>query len=67
MLAPGGVFAGTDSIGRSRSFRLLHLRDTLVPVAPEGFAARIERLGLEEPRVDAASRSFRFRARKPAL
>jgi SAM-dependent methyltransferase len=66
VLAPGGVFAGTDSIGDSRSFRLLHLRDTLVPVAPGGLAARIERAGLIDPKVDAAKRSFRFRARKPA-
>jgi len=67
VLAPGGVFAGTDSIGGSPSFRLLHLRDTLVPVAPDGLAERIERAGLAEPRVDMARRSFRFRARKPAL
>jgi SAM-dependent methyltransferase len=66
VLAPGGVFAGTDSIGSSRSFRLLHLRDTLVPVAPHGLAGRIERAGLADPRVDAARRSFRFRARKPS-
>src|SRR5437588_1246207 len=65
VLAPGGVFAGTASIGDSRSFRLLHLRDTLVPVARGGLAARIESAGLVEPQVDAAKRSFRFRARKP--
>ena len=67
VLAPGGVFAGTDSIGGSRSFRLLHLRDTLVPVAPDGLAERIERKGLVEPHVDVARSSFRFRARKAWL
>jgi len=66
VLAPGGCFAGTDSIGDSRSFRLLHVRDTLVPVAPGGLAGRIERAGLVEPKVDAARRSFRFRGYKPA-
>jgi ubiquinone/menaquinone biosynthesis C-methylase UbiE len=65
VLEPGGLFAGTDSIGRSRSFRLLHLRDTLVPVAPESLAARLQAAGLIEPRVDVAQRSFRFSARKP--
>jgi SAM-dependent methyltransferase len=65
VLSAGGVFAGTDSIGVSRSFRLLHVRDTLVPVPPDGLAGRIEGAGLVEPRVDAAQRSFRFRAYKP--
>ena len=65
VLEPGGVFAGTDSIGRSRSFRLLHIRDTLVPVPPEGLARRLQAAGLNEPRVDVAARSFRFSARKP--
>ena len=65
VLSPRGVFAGTDSIGGSRSFRLLHLRDTLVAVAPDRLAERIERAGLVEPRVDVARSSFRFRARKP--
>jgi ubiquinone/menaquinone biosynthesis C-methylase UbiE len=34
VLRAGGTFAGTDSIGDGRAFRLLHVRDTLVPVAP---------------------------------
>jgi len=65
VLAPGGVFVGTDSLGTSRTFRLLHLRDTLVPVAPAGLPARLERAGLVEPRVDQAASSFRFRAYSP--
>jgi len=66
VLRPGGVFAGTDSVGTSRAFKLLHVRDTLVPVSPDGLASRLERAGLIEPRVKAAARSFRFSARKPS-
>jgi ubiquinone/menaquinone biosynthesis C-methylase UbiE len=65
VLRPGGVFAGTDSLGTGRAFKLLHVRDTLVPVAPEELPARLERAGLIEPRVETAGSSFRFRARKP--
>jgi SAM-dependent methyltransferase len=65
VLRPGGVFAGTDSLGTGRAFKLLHVRDTLVPVSPEELPARLEGAGLVEPSVDAGSRSFRFQARKP--
>ncbi len=65
VLRPGGVFAGTDSLGTGRAFKLLHVRDTLVPVAPDGLPARLEHAGLIEPRVERGGRSFRFRARKP--
>ncbi|HEY2767247.1 MAG TPA: class I SAM-dependent methyltransferase [Solirubrobacteraceae bacterium] len=65
VLRPGGVFAGTDSLGTGRAFKLLHVHDTLVPVAPDDLPARIERAGLVEPRVDRGGSSFRFRARKP--
>lgn len=63
VLRPGGVFAGTDSLGTGRAFRLLHVRDTLVPVAPDGLAARLEHAGLTEPFVERGGRSFRFRRR----
>jgi SAM-dependent methyltransferase len=65
VLAPGGVFAGTDSIGTGRGFRLLHIRDTLVPVPPQSLAGRIERAGLRDASVQAVRTSFRFRASKP--
>jgi ubiquinone/menaquinone biosynthesis C-methylase UbiE len=65
VLRPGGLLAGTDSLGTGRAFKLLHVRDTLVPVAPEELPARLERAGLVEPHVDAGGSSFRFRARKP--
>ena len=65
VLRPGGLIAGTDSLGTGRAFKLLHVRDTLVPVAPVELPARLERAGLAEPRVETAGGSFRFRARKP--
>jgi ubiquinone/menaquinone biosynthesis C-methylase UbiE len=68
VLRAGGVFAGTDSLGTGRTFKLLHVRDTLVPVAPDELPGRMERAGLIEPRVETAGSSFRFRARKaPAM
>ncbi len=65
VLRADGVFAGTDSLGTGRAFKLLHIRDTLVPVLPDELPARMERAGLIEPHVDSGNRSFRFRARKP--
>ena len=67
VLRPGGIFAGTDSLGTGRAFKLLHVHDTLVPVSPEGLPARLEHAGLIEPSVDTGGRSFRFHARKPLL
>jgi SAM-dependent methyltransferase len=64
VLRAGGVFAGTDSLGTSRAFKLLHVGDTLVPVSPDELPARLESVGLVDPHVDAGGRSFRFRARK---
>jgi SAM-dependent methyltransferase len=66
VLAPGGVFAGTDSLGTGLLFKAIHVGDTLVPVAPEGICARIEHAGLVEPRVELGGRSFCFRAHKPS-
>jgi SAM-dependent methyltransferase len=65
VLRPGGLFAGTDSLGEGLLFRLLHIRDTLVPVAPDGLADRLHAAGLAEPVVAESESSFRFRARKP--
>lgn len=61
VLRPGGTFAGTDSLP-SPLFRLIHAFDTLVPVDPHGFAARLEAAGFTGARVDVRSRAFRFRA-----
>jgi ubiquinone/menaquinone biosynthesis C-methylase UbiE len=66
VLRDGGVFAGTDSVGTGRFFKLLHVHDTLVPVSPDGLAERLEGAGLADPSVRVGGRSFRFRACKPA-
>lgn len=65
VLRPGGVFAGTDSLGTGRAFKLLHVGDTLVPVSPDGLPARLQTAGLQEPQVEKGGRTFRFSARKP--
>jgi naphthoate synthase len=67
VLRPGGTFAGTDSVGTGRLFRLLHVGDTLVPVPPRGLSRRLMDAGLGNPRVELAGTTFRFRAVKPAL
>jgi ubiquinone/menaquinone biosynthesis C-methylase UbiE len=66
VLRDGGIFAGTDSLGTGRFFKLLHVHDTLVPVPPDGLPKRLEGAGLADPRVQIGGRSFRFRAYKPA-
>jgi SAM-dependent methyltransferase len=60
-LKPGGVFAGVDSLN-SFGMRVLHLWDTLVPVDPAGFRARLESAGFKEPFVEANEHAFRFHA-----
>ena len=61
VLRPGGVFAGSDS-RTSFALRLIHIGDTLVPIDPGGFRARLEAAGFADVRVDAARSRFRFRA-----
>jgi SAM-dependent methyltransferase len=67
VLVPGGLLAGTDSLGTGLLFRLLHIGDTLVPVAPGALAERLIGAGLGDARVSESASSFRFHARKPAL
>ncbi len=64
VLCDGGVFAGTDSIGAGRLFKVIHVGDTLALVDPAGLPTRLTRAGLSEPSVDRTERSFRFRAYK---
>jgi SAM-dependent methyltransferase len=64
VLKPGGVFAGSDST-TSWWFRLIHRGDTLVPVDPDGFVARLEAAGFRSVKVRRAGGAFRFQARKP--
>jgi SAM-dependent methyltransferase len=65
VLRPGGVFAGSDSLGGSFVFWLFHIADTFVRVAPEGLGDRLEVAGFVEPQVNAVESSVRFTARKP--
>jgi SAM-dependent methyltransferase len=65
VLKPGGIFAGSDSL-QSLRMRLIHLGDTLVPVDPDRFAARLEAAGFEVVKVDKNSDAFRFHGRRPA-
>lgn len=66
VLRPGGTFAGTDSLGAGRLFRLIHVGDTLAVIDPDTLAYRLEKAGLSRSRVDRSQRSLRFRAYRPA-
>jgi SAM-dependent methyltransferase len=65
VLRPGGVFAGSDSLGGSVVFWLFHVTDTFVRVEPAELADRLERAGFVQPRVQSGKSSVRFAARKP--
>jgi ubiquinone/menaquinone biosynthesis C-methylase UbiE len=65
VLRPGGIFAGSDSL-QSWFMRLIHIGDTLVPVDPATFGARLEAAGFEALRIERDSGAFRFQARRPA-
>lgn len=65
VLKPGAVFAGVDS-RTSWSMKMIHIADTLVPVDPQTFPARLRAAGFEESTVETNEHAFRFRARKPA-
>lgn len=65
VIAPGGVFVGSDSI-QSLFMRLIHIGDTLVPVDPDTFGVRLEAAGFQVLEVEKNSGAFRFRARRPA-
>jgi SAM-dependent methyltransferase len=66
VLRPSGVFAGSDSVANTR-FRLLHVADTLTPVAPEAVPRRLGAVGFTDVDVSANSRAYRFRARRPSI
>jgi ubiquinone/menaquinone biosynthesis C-methylase UbiE len=65
VLRPGGVFAGTDSVGTGWLFKLIHVGDTLLPIDADEMPQRLQAAGLAEPLIDRANGTFRFRARKP--
>ena len=62
VLRPGGVFAGTDSVGRGLGFALLHVGDTKNLIAPDDMPARLAAAGFGEIDVSADRDSYRFRA-----
>jgi ubiquinone/menaquinone biosynthesis C-methylase UbiE len=65
VLAPGGTFAGTDSVGEGTLFKLMHVGDTLLPIDPLQLPVRLESAGLGEIEVRRGDGSFRFRACRP--
>ena len=64
VLRPGGMFAGSDSIGGGVLFRAIHIGDILNLVDPVTFGSRLAAAGFGQPRVDTSKRSFRWRALK---
>jgi hypothetical protein len=66
VLRPGGVFAGTDSVGTGTVFKLIHIGDRLVLIDPDRLPERLRDAGLSEPEVKRSNGTFRFRAVKPA-
>lgn len=66
VLAPGGMFAGSDS-QLSLRFRMLHIGDTMVVVDPTTLPDRLARAGFTDLRVEHdPKRTVRFWATKAA-
>jgi SAM-dependent methyltransferase len=65
VLKPGGAFVGSDSL-QSLFMRVIHIGDTLVPIAPDTFGVRLEEAGFEVLELEKCAGAFRFHARKPA-
>jgi SAM-dependent methyltransferase len=66
VLKPGGYFVGSDSL-QNWSMKIIHIGDTLVPVNPDTFGARLESAGFEVLEVQKNPQAFRFRARRPSV
>jgi SAM-dependent methyltransferase len=64
VLKPGGFFVGSDSLP-GWFMRIIHIGDTLVPVNPDTFDARLQKAGFEVLEVQKNSQAFRFHARRP--
>lgn len=64
VLQPGGFFVGSDSL-QNWFMRIIHIGDTLVPVNPDTFGARLQTAGFDVLEVQKNSQAFRFRARRP--
>ena len=65
VIAPGANFVGSDSL-QSLLMRLIHIGDTLVPINPDTFGARLEAAGFQVLKVEKNKDAFRFHARRPA-
>ncbi len=65
VLQPGGIFVGCDSL-QSLFMRLIHIGDTLVPIDPDEFGARLQTAGFQVLEIEKRAGEFRFQARKPA-
>jgi ubiquinone/menaquinone biosynthesis C-methylase UbiE len=64
VLRPGGIFAGTDSIGKGLLFQLIHVGDTLNLIDPDELPARLKAAGLSDVSVEVGGRSMRWHARR---
>lgn len=63
VVRPGGAFAGVDSLGGFK-MQILHVWDTLVPIDPATFGARLEGAGFANPQITVNGSRFRFTAHK---
>jgi SAM-dependent methyltransferase len=64
VLAPGGVFVGTDS-RMSLRMKLFHWFDTMVIVDPETFPGRLREAGFSDTQIELSEDAFRFSASRP--
>lgn len=64
VLAPGGMFAGTDSLW-SRRMVWFHFADTMRLVDPAGLPARLQTAGFSEVRIELGNSRFKFSGRRP--
>ncbi len=65
VLAPGGRFTGTDSVGKGLGFALLHVGDDKVLLDLEELPSRFARAGLRDVDVHADGETIWFRAAAP--
>lgn len=65
VLRPGGVFTGTDSVGKGLGFALIHIGDVKVLVDPADFPRRLDRAGFEGIEVRSDGETTWFRAHAP--
>lgn len=61
VLAPGGVFVGTDS-RKSLRMKLFHWFDTMVIIDPETFPGRLLEAGFADAQIELSESAFRFSA-----